>query len=378
MREGKNMDLGLDTEQQILKDVARDFFENECPKSLVREVRESDDDYPKELWENMAELGWMGVVVPEEYGGIGGDFMDLAILLETMGEACLPAPFFSTVVIGGYAVQLSAAEELKAELLPRIASGELILAFALIEPGNSHGVVNIGTAAVADGDSYVLNGTKLFVEYARSSDYLLTVARVPDEGLAFILVETGSTGVEINPVKTLDDARHCGVVLTDVRVPVGNLLALGEEAEKLMTILEQRASVAKCAEMLGGMQAAFEMSVAYAKEREQFNRPIGSFQAVQHHCANMIIDLDSSRYITNLAAWRISRGLPASKEASMAKSYTSAASNRVLKLGHQIHGAISYCDEHDMHLWLRRNKAASVAFGDAEYHLEKVAQQLGL
>jgi alkylation response protein AidB-like acyl-CoA dehydrogenase len=206
------MDLGLDTEQQILKDAARDFFENECPKSLVREVRESDDDYPRELWQKMAELGWMGVVVPEEYDGIGGDFMDLAILLETMGEACLPAPFFSTVVIGGLALDLSKAEELKAELLPKIASGETIVAFAMIEPGNTYGLANIGTTAAADGNSYVLNGTKLFVEYARSSDYLLVVARVPNTGLALLMVETGEAGVEMKAVKTLDDARHCEVV----------------------------------------------------------------------------------------------------------------------------------------------------------------------
>jgi alkylation response protein AidB-like acyl-CoA dehydrogenase len=372
------MDLGLDTEQTILKDSARDFFENECPKSLVREVREGKDDFPKELWGKMAELGWMGVVIPEEYGGIGGDFMDLSILLEAMGEACLPAPFFSTVVIGGFALQLSTAEELKRELLPKIASGELIIAFAMVEPGNSYGLANIGTTATEDGDHYVLNGTKLFVEYAGSSDFLLTVARVPDQGLAFFLVDPGSAGIETKPVKTLDYAKQCEVVMSGASVPAANLVASGQEAEDLALALEERASVAKCAEMLGGMQAAFDVSVAYAQERKQFDLPIGSFQAVQHHCANMVVDLDSSRFITNLAAWRISRGLPASKEASMAKSYTSAASNRILKLGHQIHGAISYCDEHDMHLWLRRNKASSIAFGDTEYHLEKVAQQLGL
>jgi alkylation response protein AidB-like acyl-CoA dehydrogenase len=326
----------------------------------------------------MAELGWMGVVIPEKYGGFGGDFMDLAILLEAMGEACVPAPFFSTVVVGGTALELSKTEELKAELLPKIVSGETIVAYAVIEPGNTHGRGKISTTAVAGADGYTLTGTKLFVEYAASSDYLLTVARVPDRGPALFMVESASPGVEIKPVKTLDDARHCAVVLTDVSVRVGNLLAMGQEAERILTTIEERASVAKCAEMLGGMQAAFEMSVAYAKERVQFNHPIGSFQAVQHHCANMIIDLDSSRYITNLAAWKISKSLPASKEAAMAKAYTSAASNKILKLGHQLHGAISYCDEHDMHLWLRRCKGASVAFGDSEYHFEKVAVELGL
>jgi alkylation response protein AidB-like acyl-CoA dehydrogenase len=372
------MNLDLNTEQKLLKDSARDFLKKECPKSLVREARDAEEGYPKKLWKKMAKLEWMGVCIPEEYDGMGGDFIDLTILIEAMGEACLPAPFFSTVAVAGTALQLSAAETLKKELLPRIAAGELVISFALIEPGNTYGLANINTLAVEDGGNYILKGTKLFVEYAQSSDYLLVVANVSGKGLAVFLVETSSPGISTKPFKTLDYAKQCEVVLNDVSVPGMHLLALGSDAETLLQALEERAAVAKCAEMLGGMQAAFDMSVDYAKERVQFDRPIGSFQAIQHHCANMAVELGSSRYITSLAAWNISQGLPAAREVSMAKSYTNTASSLITKLGHQIHAAISYCDEHDMHLFLRKCKAASIAFGDTEYHLEKVAGELGL
>lgn len=372
------MDLDYNTQQRLLKKSARDFLKKECPTSLIRESRHAEADYPEKLWKKMAKLGWMGVGIPEEYGGTGGDFIDLTILMEAMGEACLPAPYFSTVAVAATVLVSCDAEQAKKELLPKIAAGDLVFSFALIDPENTYGLSNIRSTAVKAGDGYVLNGTKLFVPYARSADFLLVVATAGEEGLGVYAVRADSPGVEVTGFKTLDYARQCTVVLNDVALPEKHLLALGGNAEKLLAHLEERAAVAKCAEMLGAMQPALEMSVAHAKTREQFGRPIGTFQAIQHHCANMAIDADSSRYITRLAAWRISQGLPAAKEASMAKSYTGTAANRVMKLGHQVHGAISFCDEHDMHLYLRKCKSASVDFGDAEYHLEKVARELGL
>lgn len=372
------MDLGYNTEQRLLQKSAKDFLKKECPKEVIRETRQSKADYPERLWKKMAKLGWMGVAIPEEYGGSGGDFIDLTILLEAMGEACVPVPYFSTVVIAGTALLLSKTEALKKELLPKISTGDLVFSFAVIEPDNTYGFSNIQTSAVKENDTYVLDGTKLFVEYAGSSDFMIVIASVVGQGLGVFLVKTDRPGIDLKIFKTLDYAKQCEVAFNNVKVPDKYVLALGPDADELLQSLEERASVAKCAEMMGGMQPALEMSLSHAKERHQFGRPIGSFQAIQHHCANMVIDVDCSRYITNLAAWKISQGLPAAMEAAMAKSFTSAASNRVIKLGHQIHGAISFCDEHDMHLYLRKCKAASVAFGDTEYHQEKVAQQLGL
>ncbi len=372
------MNLELNKEQQLLKQAAKDFLKKECPRDLIREWRYAEEDYPEKLWKKMVKLGWMGVTIPEAYEGMEGDFIDLTILVEAMGEVCLPAPFFSTVVVGGTALTLCDNENLKAEVLPQIVAGKKTVTFALIEPGNGYGYSNIQTTATKQGNGYVLEGTKLFVEYARSADYILTVVRSEGDGPMLFLVDAGSSGIEMTYQETLDYAKQCEVSLSGVQVPAGNLLAEGAAAEKLLSSLEEQAGVAKCAEMLGGMQAAFDMSVAYSKERVQFERPIGSFQSIQHHCANMAIEVGNCRNITNLATWKISKGLPATKEASMAKSYTNVASNKVVKLGHQIHAAISFCDEHDMHLLLRKCHAAAVAFGDTTYHTEKAAAELGL
>jgi alkylation response protein AidB-like acyl-CoA dehydrogenase len=349
----------------------------------MKEMKDHDKGYPQELWDKMVELGWPGVMIPEDYGGIGGDFMDLCILLEAMGEVCCPGPFFSTVVLGGLALLLAGSDDQKEMILPRLAAGDLILSLALTEPGAWYGVSGIRMPALSEGDDYVINGTKLFVENAHISDTILCAARTgnegtPDEGITLFLVDAKDPGVTCTVLDTLAYDKQCEVVFHNVRVPAKNILGKKGEAQGLLEDLEEKAAVAKCAEMVGGLQAAFDMTVAYAKEREQFGRPIGSFQAVQHHCANMVIDVDGARFIAYQAAWRIAQGLPAGMEAAMAKAWTSEASRRVATLGHQIHGAVSFCEEHDMHLYYRKAKAGEMAFGDGDYHLEKVARHLGL
>lgn len=221
------------------------------------------------------------------------------------------------------------------------------------------------------------------MENAHIADYILCVARTEkgtdqDQGLTLFLVDGASPGIKCTPLKTLGYDKQCEVVFDDVSVSKENVLGEVGRAAEVLKVLEQRAAVAKCAEMIGAIEKVLEMVMAYVQEREQFGHPIGSFQAVQHHCANMAIDVDSSRFITYQAAWRISKGLPATKEAAMAKAWTGDASNRVTRLGHQVHGAISFCEEHDMHLYYRKVKAASIVFGDSEYHLEKLAQEFGL
>lgn len=376
------MNLDLNEEQKILSDSAREFLGKECPKDLMRQRRDGVAPFDVKLWQKMADLGWMGVAIKEEYGGSGGDFSDLAVLLEAMGEACLPAPFFSTAVIAVNALQSSKAESLKTEFLPLMAEGKLICSFALIDPGNSYSLKNIQAQATKVGGKIVLNGTKHFVEYGHAADYFLTVSLVKNEGdnegLTLLMVKADSPGVEIKSLETLDYADQCEVQFNKVELDESFVVATGDDALILLQQLEEICAAGKCAEILGSIQAVLEMSVSYVATREQFGQVIGSFQSVQHHCANMAVDVDSTRYITRQAIWKIAQGLPASKEVAMAKSFASAAAVRVCKLGHQTHGAISFCDELDMHLYLRKAHAASIAFGDAEYHLEKVAQAIGL
>ncbi|MBW2623432.1 MAG: acyl-CoA/acyl-ACP dehydrogenase [Deltaproteobacteria bacterium] len=377
------MDLDFSEEQRILMKSARDFLAKESPKSFLRDLREDERGFPPQLWPRMVELGWPGVIIPEEFEGTGGSFMDLAILMETMGEACLTGPFFSTVVLGSTTILLAGSKQRKKDLLPRISRGELILALAQAEPGNWYGSDHISVHADEDGEDYVITGTKHFVENAHIADKIICVAQTgsPDTDnpeLTLFLVDRNSPGVSIRPFKTLAYEKQCEVVFDSVRVGKDDMLGEPGKAGPILKAVEERAAVAKCAEMVGAIQSAFSMSVEYAKEREQFGRPIGSFQAIQHHLANMAVDVDSSRFITYQAAWKISEGLEAGTEAAMAKAFTSEAAARVTRYSHQIHGAVSFCDEHDLHFYYRKVKAASVAFGDTEYHLEHIARDLGL
>ncbi len=377
------MDLGLSEEQEMLKTSARDFLQRECPKKLVKQLDESDEGYSPELWRKMAQLGWLGLLFPEEYGGSGGSFLDLVVLLEEMGYNILPGPFFSTVVLGGSPILAAGNEEQKKELLPNIANGEAILTLALLEPSVRYDAAAVKATADARNGEYVINGTKLFVPDANVADFLLVVARTretanPEGGISVFLVDARSPGLKTTLLKTLARDKQCEVVFEDVSVPKENILGELDRGWPTVQDILQKATVAKCAEMVGGAQAALDMAVAYAKERVQFNRPIGSFQAIQHYCANMVSDVDGSRFVTYKAAWKVSEGLPATMDVAVAKAWTSGAYGRVTLLAHQIFGAIGFTMDHDLLLYYRRAKASEMMFGDGAYHRAIVARELGL
>lgn len=377
------MDYGLSEKQEMLTKMARDFITSECPKTLVREMVEDEKGYSPELWCKMADLGWMGLAFPEQYGGTGGSFVDLVALLTEMGRACLPGPFFSTVILGGMSILDMGSESQKQELLPAIARGDIIVSLALTEPSAKYTADGVTVKALADKEHYVITGTKLFVPDAHISDYIICVTRTSEgkskeDGITLFLVDTKSPGVSCAPLKTMAGDKQCEVVFNEVRVPKQNMLGeLGCGWSGVERVL-QKAAVAKCAEMIGGAQQVLEMTVDYVKQRVQFGRPVGSFQAVQHHCANMVIDVDTSRLITYEAAWGLSQSLPSTKEVAMAKAWVSDAYRRVAALGHQNIGGVAFIEDHDMPLYFRRAKAAEFAFGDATTQREIVAQELGL
>lgn len=377
------MDLGLSEEQEMLKKSARDFLQKECPKQLVRQLDESDTGYSPDLWKKMAELGWMGLVFPEKYGGSGGSFLDLIVLLEEMGYNIVPGPFFSTVILGGLTILAAGNEVQKKEFLPKIASGKMLLTLALTEPSARYDAASVKTKAVAGNDGYVINGIKLFIPDANVADYILCVARTkdgkaPEDGITIFLVDAKSPGVKCTLLKTLARDKQCEVVFDNVSVPQRNILGELNQGWPVVKETLQKATVAKCAEMVGGAQAALEMAVQYAKERVQFNRPIGSFQAIQHYCANMVTDVDGARFITYKAAWRVSEGLPCDMDVAIAKAWTGEACCRVTLLAHQIFGAIGFTMDHDIHLYYRRAKAGDIAFGDGNFQRAIVARELGL
>lgn len=377
------MDFGLSEIGEILKKSARDFLVTECPKAYVKEMVNDEKGYSPEVWRKMAELGWMGLVFPEKYGGGEGSFLDLAVLLDEMGRACLPGPFFSAVVLGGMTVLDAGNEEQKKELLPLIAQGKKIVTVAMVEPGNTYAVENIKMAAVASGDNYTISGTKMFVPDAHVADYLICVARTKkgstgEDGISLFLVDARSSGITITLLKTLAGDKQCEVVFDKVKVPRKNLLGELNGGWTHVQKLMQRAALGKCAEMTGGAQQVLEMAVDYVKERKQFGRPIGSFQSIQNYCVQMLIDAETSRFITYEAAWKMSQGLPYATEVAMAKAWVSDAYKRITALGHQCFGGMAYMEDHDMHLYLKQAKTAELAYGDADVQRELLAQALGL
>ncbi|MCH8898377.1 MAG: acyl-CoA/acyl-ACP dehydrogenase [Chloroflexi bacterium] len=375
------MDLGLTEVQQMLKNSAREFLSQECPLTLVREMEEHELGYTDELWRQVVSLGWTGLVFPEQYGGTGGDFIDLAVLLEEMGRSLLPAPFFSTVLLGGLTVLDAGTDAQKQDILPGICDGRLRLTLALTEDSATLEPWGVTLSATQDGQDYRLNGTKLFVPDAHVADTMLVVARTsagadPSEGITLFLVPGNSPGVSVSQLKTVACDRQCEVTLNDVSVPAGSVLGEVGAGWPIVQRMLQRAIAGKCLEMLGGADAVLDMTVEYVKQRTQFGRPVGSFQAVQHHCSNMATDVEGSRHIAYQAAWRISEGLPAQREVAMAKAWVSGAYQRVCSTAHQCHGAIGFTKEHNLQLYTRRAKVQELSYGDVNYHKELALQHI--
>lgn len=376
------VEFSLNQEQQMLKGIARDFLATRCPKAHVRAMMTDEKGYSPELWQEIAELGWQGLIFPEEYGGTGGNFVDMAVLIEEMGRALLPGPFIPTVVYGGVAILKAGTSEQKKELLPRIAQGELILTLALQESSDRFDAEGVATEAVEKGDHYILTGTKILVPYARVADHILCVCRsrsrgASEDGISLFLVDAKGEGISCIPRTAFDGRKLCDVKLDKVRVSKANLLGELHSGWSLVRTLIDYGSVAICAEAIGGAQIAMEMSISYAKERIQFGRPIGTNQAIKHKCANMFVDVECGRSIMYWAAWAVDEGVPeASLAVPMAKSWCCDAYRRVAADSIQVHGGIGFTWDHDIHLYFKRAKTLEYTFGDCDYQREIVVQEL--
>lgn len=376
------MDFELDEEQEMLKTSARDFLKKECPKELVRDMMDDPKGYSPKLWRKMADLGWQALILPEQYGGIGMSFLDLAVLLEEMGRALVPGPFVPTVLLAGQPILAAGTEEQKEQFLPKIADGEMVMTLAFMEENGGIEASDISAEAVAAGDGFTISGTKMFVPDAHVADYILCVARTKDgpdkeEGISLFLVDAKSNGIKTEVMETLTGQKLCKVVFDNVTVPAQNVLGDVDGGWPIMKTVLNQATIAECAWMIGGAQWVLDTSVAYAKEREQFGKPIGSFQAIQHKCANMAIDVEGAVDITYYAAWAVSENDPEiAMAASMAKAWCSDIYTRTAADGIQIHGGIGFTWEHDMHLYFKRAKSSEVTYGDGDYHREKVAEML--
>jgi alkylation response protein AidB-like acyl-CoA dehydrogenase len=375
------MDFGFSEEQEMLRQSARQFLETECAMTYVRKMMDDDTGYSAAQWKKMADLGWTGLIFSEEQGGAGLNMVDLVVVLEEMGRVVMPGPFFATVILGGLAVDLAGTAAQKKKYLPGICDGTLKATLAQVEESGRWDAEGITLPAKKDGSTYTLSGTKLFVHDAHNADLLIVPARTKGKGtkgITLFLVDTKQQGVTVTLLKTMDQTRKlCEVSFDNVQVGKDGILGKADKGWVLLDRLVDRAKVALCAEMCGGAQKVLEISVAYAKVREQFGRPIGSFQAIQHKCANMMVQVESAKSATYYAAWAVANDVPeAHLAACMAKAYCSDAYRMVSGEGIQIHGGIGFTWEHDMHLYFKRAKGSEVTFGDATWNRELVAQEV--
>ena len=375
------MDIGFTEEQELLRASARRFLENECPTAFVRHRMAEPAAMTDVFWQRLADQGWFGILFPEEAGGSGLGLVEMTVLMEEMGRAVMPGPFFSTVLLGGAAILEVGSQAQQQEWLPRIAAGSAKVSLAWTEPNARWDAAGIVATGRETAGGFVLSGTKLFVADAHLSDAVVVAVRTRDgstmeDGVSLFLVPKGAAGFAVTLLPTIDETRKlCEVRLDNVAVPAAALLGEKHGGWPPLSRVLDRATVALCAEMCGGAQQVLDMTTAYAKIRLTFGKPIGSYQGVKHRAADMLVDVENAKSLTYYAAWAIDEGLAEAPLAvSMAKAYTSDAYRKVAGAGIQLHGGIGFTWEHDLQLYFKRAKASEVAFGDATWHRERVAR----
>ncbi len=368
------MNFAFSEEQEFLRQTAREWLEKKSPSAKVRELMETAEGFDRGQWEELAGLGWHAMAIPEEYGGAGYGFLEVAVLLEEMGRALLPAPFLSTVVLAANAILLAGSEDQKAALLPGIAAGETIATVAVGEESGLWEPEAIATVASSDGAGWSISGVKKYVLDGHTADVIVVAARAGDE-VGLFVVREGAAGLSAEPLPTMDPTRK----LADVTLDGVAAERLGGDASATIEKLLQVASVALAVEGVGGAQKVLEASVQYAKDRVQFGRPIGSFQAIKHKCADMLVAVESSKSAAYYGAWSVAEDnseLPI--VAPLAKSYCTEAYFQCAAENIQVHGGIGFTWEHDAHLYFKRAKSNELMFGDPAHHRALLADRLGL
>ena len=374
------MDVLPSEEEQMLKNLAREFLEAECPPSLARAMEKDELGYPPEIWKKMAELGWFGLALPEEHGGQGMPLTYLAIIVEEAGRAIAPVPLHSTMA-AALTIAEHGTEEQRREILPAVSRGELVLTWALTEADPRLTPEGVRLEAREDGDDLVLSGTKMFVDNFSVANKFLVVCRTSEassenEGLTVLLVDAGSAGISYNTLVTLAKDRQCRVTFENVRAPKSNVLGKIDEGWPVAEWMLERATALLCAQMVGAARKDAEMAIEYSKNRVAFGRPIGAFQSIQHLCADMTVWVDGAQLLTYEALWKLDQGLPATIEVSQAKSFCNEKCEAVVRTSQIIHGGIGFMMEFDLHLWYRRVSAWTMRLGTTFEHRARVAGAL--
>jgi len=371
------VNFAFSEEQEELRKIVKQFLNDKSPEAEVRRLMETEEGYDQAVWDQMAnQMGLQGLVIPEEFGGSGYSYVELIVVLEEMGRRLLAAPYFSTVVLAANALLHSGDDQAKKDLLPGIASGETKATLAFTEENGRWDEEGITVEAKADGDSWTISGTKMFVLDGHTADLILVAART-GAGVSLFHVPADASGLTRTALATMDQTRK-QAKLEFADTPATLIGTDGGGWEVLERVLDLTA-VALAAEQVGGAQECLEMAVQYAKDRVQFGRPIGSFQAIKHKCADMLLEVESAKSAAYYAGWcaaELNDELPT--VASLAKAYCSEAYFHTSAENIQIHGGIGFTWEHPAHLYFKRAKSSELLFGDPSYHRELLAQRLGI
>jgi alkylation response protein AidB-like acyl-CoA dehydrogenase len=371
------MNFSFSEDQVLLRNSVRAALDEQCTAARVRALMDDPRGYDESLWSEMAKLGWLGLPFPEEQGGAGLGLVELCLVLEEMGRAAYPGPYFASVVLGGLGLMLGGSAAQKERWLPAIASGQSRASAALLEDGLDWDPAATAATATRSGDGWRLTGIKRFVPWAHVADVVLVPARSP-EGLSLFLVDPKSAGITLSPMVGIDLTNRWSEMRLD-KVAVGPDAILGEpgSAEALLDSLLRRAAVMSSAEMLGAARRCLDMSVEYVKVREQFGQPVGSFQAIRHRCAEMLLEVENAHAAVYYAAWALTAGAEdAAVAASICKAYVSEAARKVCGDAIQVHGGIGFTWEYDLHLYMKRAKALEPLFGDAQFHRELIVRHV--
>ena len=371
------MQFAFTEEQDQLRGFVRQFLEEKSSEATVRELMATDHGYDEAVWQQMAEqMGLQSLIIPEQYGGQGFTWVEMVVVLEEMGRALLCAPFFSTAILATSTLLLSGDEAAASEYLPKIASGELVATLAMTEENGRWDESGITAEATPDGDGWKISGAKHYVLDGHIAGLVIVAARTA-AGVSLFAVDSGADGTTATPLATMDQTRKQAQIKF-VNTPAKLIGEDGAGWTTLTAVLD-RASVALAAEQVGGAQMVLDMAVEYAKVRHQFGRPIGSFQAIKHKCADMLLEVEAAKSAAYYSAWCAAEDndeLPAM--ASLAKSYCSEAYFHAAAENIQIHGGIGFTWEHPAHLYFKRAKSSELLFGDPTYHRELLASRIGL
>jgi alkylation response protein AidB-like acyl-CoA dehydrogenase len=372
------MNLDFSEEQDMLREMIRGLCNEYCSVETVREMEDHAVGYPDELWKQMGELGVLGLLIPESYGGGEQTMLEAAIVYEELGRALAPTPHFVSSVVSAGALLAAGSDSQKQEWLPKIAGGEAILAPAWIEPGNGYGPKGVQLRAEQDGDAFVLNGTKRHVLFASSASRLLVLVRTGDgeRDVDIVLVDPKASGVKLTQQKSLASDTQYKVDFENVRVPVSDRLGAAGTGWKTWDAVMHDALILLAAQAVGGADKALEITVQYAKDRKQFDKPLGAFQAISHYLADAATGVEGGRTLVYEAAWARSEGKDISRLAPMAKLFTCQTYRDMTAMCQQVWGGVGFTIEYDIQLFFRRAKQLQITWWDTKFLEELVAHDV--